>query len=183
MDEKKKIIVQEILYWKENKLLPETYCNFLLALYSGGDDITKKRKEKKSTRFIGIHATLSFIFIALFIFGVLVIYFTDFSFQMQMTFEVIIILFFCSMIIFLKKYRTISYHIAIFLTALLVVIVGSEWITRIFKDYPSAPVYFTMIHCFIWIVGGKKFNILYLFYAGIGGMIVMLMILIYRIVI
>ena len=37
MDEnRKQIIIKEIGYWKNNKLLPEQYCDFLLALYTEG---------------------------------------------------------------------------------------------------------------------------------------------------
>jgi hypothetical protein len=36
-NEKKKIIIQEIYYWKNSRLLPETYCDFLLALYTEGN--------------------------------------------------------------------------------------------------------------------------------------------------
>lgn len=31
------IIIQEINYWKEHKLLPDVYCDFLLALYTKGE--------------------------------------------------------------------------------------------------------------------------------------------------
>ncbi|MEK4065574.1 hypothetical protein [Peribacillus sp. FSL R5-0717] len=35
MDEmRKKIIIQEINSWKESRMLPEQYCNYLLALWS-----------------------------------------------------------------------------------------------------------------------------------------------------
>ena len=36
MDEtRKQIIINEIHYWKKNHLLPEQYCDFLLALIYG----------------------------------------------------------------------------------------------------------------------------------------------------
>jgi uncharacterized membrane protein YcjF (UPF0283 family) len=36
-DQRKKIIMAEINYWKQNKLLPEHYCDFLITLYTQGD--------------------------------------------------------------------------------------------------------------------------------------------------
>lgn len=36
---KKQIIINEILFWKQNKLLPEHYCDFLMTLYTEGEDI------------------------------------------------------------------------------------------------------------------------------------------------
>lgn len=37
-DQRRLIIIKEIQSWKENKLLPPQYCDFLLALYSEGDN-------------------------------------------------------------------------------------------------------------------------------------------------
>lgn len=36
-NQKKQIIVNEIAFWKKNKLLPEHYCDFLLTLYTEGN--------------------------------------------------------------------------------------------------------------------------------------------------
>lgn len=38
------IIIQEINYWKEHKLLPEVYCDFLLALYTKGENEVETEK-------------------------------------------------------------------------------------------------------------------------------------------
>ncbi|ATP39484.1 hypothetical protein CSE16_05145 [Solibacillus sp. R5-41] len=35
---KKQIIMNEITFWKQNKLLPEHYCDFLMTLYSEGNN-------------------------------------------------------------------------------------------------------------------------------------------------
>lgn len=47
---RKKIIINEILFWKQNKLLPEQYCDFLMTLYTEGEDIPgeKEISHKKS---------------------------------------------------------------------------------------------------------------------------------------
>ncbi|GGP12692.1 hypothetical protein [Oceanobacillus neutriphilus] len=37
--EKNQLIIQEILKWKENRLLPAEQCDFLLALYTKGGEI------------------------------------------------------------------------------------------------------------------------------------------------
>ena len=33
-ESRKQIIINEIGYWKKNQILPEQYCDFLLALYT-----------------------------------------------------------------------------------------------------------------------------------------------------
>ncbi|GAB2573182.1 hypothetical protein [Gracilibacillus alcaliphilus] len=40
--DRKQIIISEIQHWKENQVLPEQYCDFLLALYSQGEEPTEK---------------------------------------------------------------------------------------------------------------------------------------------
>lgn len=37
-EQRKKIIVAEIQYWKKNKLLPAHFCDFLLTLYTKGEE-------------------------------------------------------------------------------------------------------------------------------------------------
>lgn len=36
-NQRKKIIVNEIAFWKQNKMLPAHYCDFLTSLYTGGE--------------------------------------------------------------------------------------------------------------------------------------------------
>lgn len=59
--QRKKIIMTEINYWKQNKLLPEHYCDFLITLYTQGnheqeisaeDAVLSKEKKKINTRVI-----------------------------------------------------------------------------------------------------------------------------------
>lgn len=38
-NERKHIIISEIKYWKQSKLLPDHYCDFLIALYSRGEEM------------------------------------------------------------------------------------------------------------------------------------------------
>lgn len=45
-DHRTEIIIKEIKYWKMNKLLPDIYCDFLLALYTKGETKEAKNKEK-----------------------------------------------------------------------------------------------------------------------------------------
>ncbi|MCM3637385.1 hypothetical protein M3152_06580 [Sporosarcina luteola] len=68
--QRKKIIMAEINYWKQNKLLPEQYCDFLLTLYTQGDHeqeisatdaVLSKEKKKFNTRVI----LLQFLYIVI----------------------------------------------------------------------------------------------------------------------
>ncbi|SFL81603.1 hypothetical protein SAMN04487943_104128 [Gracilibacillus orientalis] len=39
-EERKQTIINEINYWKKSQLLPNQYCDFLLALYTEGEGVT-----------------------------------------------------------------------------------------------------------------------------------------------
>lgn len=84
--EKRKIIVQEIDYWRYNRLLPEQYCDFLQNLYQEGEGNPDKRifglsassiKAAKPWPWILMISLAGIIFYCVF-------YFTSFPFLMQM---------------------------------------------------------------------------------------------------
>ncbi|ENH97495.1 hypothetical protein J416_05773 [Gracilibacillus halophilus YIM-C55.5] len=45
-EERKELIIEEIKYWKSHQLLPAQYCDFLLALYTEGNQTQKSKKGK-----------------------------------------------------------------------------------------------------------------------------------------
>ncbi|MFS0689765.1 hypothetical protein AB1K89_11025 [Sporosarcina sp. 179-K 8C2 HS] len=72
--QRKKIITSEINYWKQNKLLPEHYCDFLITLYTQGDHeqeisateaVLSKKKRKFKVRAVLIQSLYILIAFAL----------------------------------------------------------------------------------------------------------------------
>ncbi|WP_252502925.1 hypothetical protein [Sporosarcina sp. Marseille-Q4943] len=72
--QRKKIITAEINYWKQNKLLPEHYCDFLITLYTQGDHeqeisateaVLSKKKRKLKVRAVLIQSLYILIAFAL----------------------------------------------------------------------------------------------------------------------
>lgn len=51
-NQRKQIILNEITFWKKNKLLPERYCDFLMTLYTEGNQEDEKQigKAKHSVK-------------------------------------------------------------------------------------------------------------------------------------
>ncbi|WP_339228146.1 hypothetical protein NSQ77_00040 [Oceanobacillus sp. FSL K6-2867] len=90
------IIVKEIRYWKEHRLLPETYCDYLLALYTNGEahseEVDNKVKTRQWTIINVIHLLLALLMVP---FSLLVLYFTEFDSFLQL---VILLLFFSYLI-------------------------------------------------------------------------------------
>ncbi|WNF37730.1 hypothetical protein RJD24_04520 [Bacillaceae bacterium IKA-2] len=171
--ERKKIIVDELKYWKKSRLLPERYCDFLLTLYTGGvetGDVKPKQKKISSNQL----ALLSFTTIGLAIFGLtfLVIYFTDFSLLMQMT-----IVFFLSAVMFalgkqVKKYDGRFVHLYILMTVLMLFLATIHSVSLIFLDKPGAIMLAVIFTCLVWIIIGKKYNLKYLLFSGAIGLLV-----------
>lgn len=173
--ERKKIIVDEIKYWKKSHLLPEQYCNFLITLYTGGmetGDVKSKQKKVNANQL----ALLIFTTIGLAIFGLtfLVIYFTDFSILMQMTSVL-----FLSAVMFalgkrVKKYDARFVHLYILMTALMLFLATIHFVGFIFPDKPGAIMWAVIFTCMAWLVIGKKYNLKYFLFSGAIGLLVVI---------
>ncbi|MFC4388505.1 hypothetical protein ACFOZ1_11910 [Gracilibacillus marinus] len=50
--ERKKVIINEIKYWKDHRLLPTHYCDFLLALYTEGQGDEEIEERTKSPYYL-----------------------------------------------------------------------------------------------------------------------------------
>jgi hypothetical protein len=82
MDQKTQTVINEIKYWKKNKLLPDHYCDFLITLYTeGSENSIKSRKLGKFTYLFYMLAIL----VSVALIGFLVLYFSDFLKQMQIS--------------------------------------------------------------------------------------------------
>src|SRR6478735_8070828 len=89
MDEnRKQIIIKEIGYWKNNKLLPEQYCNFLLALYTEGTGINETNQGSKNPK----NRKKVFVWLLLIPIIVFIVYFTELSLILQIVFAIVFIL-------------------------------------------------------------------------------------------
>lgn len=171
--DRKKIIIDEIKYWKKSRLLPEQYCNFLLSLYTEGQETgsTDERKEKSSL--------VSFLPIIIMAFGLslfgltfLVIYFTDFSplLQTGLVFIFSAVMFFLATQI--KRFDSRFIHLYILLGALMVFLATIHGVSFIFPDQPGAIMGAVIFTCFGWLFVGKKYNLKYLIISGALGIII-----------
>ena len=84
MNEKRReIIVREIEYWKRSRLLPEQYCDYLLALYTEGEGGHPHSRPARFAWMKWIRIFFILLICLLLPAGVLVIYFTELSFVLQ----------------------------------------------------------------------------------------------------
>ncbi|MDP4164314.1 MAG: hypothetical protein Q8906_05000 [Bacillota bacterium] len=166
MDEnRKKIILNEIQYWKEGRMLPAHYCDYLLSLYSEGNPpqqvITGKRMNKNT--FLEMLFFIIVISIAAF-----VTYFTELSFILQIGILVILgISGVAGFIYFLKK--GIISHLSLVLSAFMLLLASVEAATKLFSGRPLMIYIFTALNCLAWIVAGWKRKLLYFSVSGFLG--------------
>ncbi|MBS2969726.1 hypothetical protein J9317_13215 [Metabacillus sp. KIGAM252] len=160
--ERKQIIIDEIKHWKINKLLPETYCDFLLALYTGGKQEEPVKKKKRSA-LIMPYLILLLLPLSLFI------YFTEMNPPMQIGLLTVFVL---SVLPALNKSRRqgmfFYYMGVLFLLLLLLSLTGIS-----FAPLPKGPssAIAIIIHSFIWILFAIRFKMRTFFIAGSAGIL------------
>lgn len=106
-DQRIKIIVKEINYWKENKLLPVVYCDFLLALYTRGEDTESMEKSDELVSSNKSKLTLLilfqvFILLLGLLLSVVIIYASPLDMGLK-TIILLLVLVVCSVIYFFQK--------------------------------------------------------------------------------
>ncbi|MRG86619.1 hypothetical protein [Salinibacillus xinjiangensis] len=82
--DRKHVILNELQYWKKNRMLPDVYCDYLIALYSEGQGIDHKKKKARPKRFSKLLMIVDLIFLLLLIpFSFLIIHFTEINLGLQ----------------------------------------------------------------------------------------------------
>ncbi|HLQ97878.1 MAG TPA: hypothetical protein VK135_04225 [Candidatus Dormibacteraeota bacterium] len=155
------IIIQEINYWKEHKILPDMYCDFLLALYTKGESGTEastKGKGDTTGLFSILQLTIQF-FILLSV--VVVINMQHMSHSFQFIFLFLSFLGMLWLFKLLSKNRDIYFHLS--LTILLVdfflvtVFLGNQYIH---SEWGSSIIVIFNFIC--WLFIGYKYKLKYL---------------------
>ncbi len=160
--QRKETILKEIDYWKKNRLLPEQYCNYLLTLYSEGKHETKETSHRKVYQ---VFFPVFILFLLPVIF--LVTYFTEISFGLQMTLNFSLVIVMIAISVFYKKKNQIYQIFYLVFGLLLFLIVSIEFIENIFINSANVIRFTVLIHCFLWFIFGKIFNLKVLKILGI----------------
>lgn len=115
--QRKEVIIKEISYWKQSKLLPEHYCNYLLALYSEGENNVETESVINKRSYIKpfIAYTVPLFVPVMF----LVTYFTELSVELQMLLLMIFALLSSVVYFFFRKEKQYIHIPAIVIAILL----------------------------------------------------------------
>ncbi|WP_409301729.1 hypothetical protein [Peribacillus sp. SCS-155] len=166
-DTRKKIILQEIQHWKQNRMLPEHYCDFLLALYSEGEGPQAAPLAKDRLRYIYTCSAVALVIII----SVVLNYFTQLPALMQMAVYCffIIVLFLIAKGFSVKK---LPVDIPLIGAAFLLLLTTVETAEQLAPQKNGILYTILLIHCLLWITIGKRFSKVYFTVAGIMGIAV-----------
>jgi hypothetical protein len=176
---RKKIILNEILFWKQNKLLPEHYCDFLAALYTEGADIEELEPvQDPKQAILPSEKRKMFLLVAslcIAIIAVLAIYFTIKSLTLILTVVVGIgacILFIAAFQMAKKKHLLAPiFHL---LAAILLFSISIRVCTTYFSGDNIVLFCLIAANCLIWLWSGIKMKLLYFTVSGVLGLLALI---------
>jgi hypothetical protein len=168
---RKSTIVQEIQFWKQNKMLPEHYCDYLLVLYTEGDntatDFVEKNQKAKNTT---IHPIVYIAILLLSLISLFVIYFTELSIVLQTAILASFVVFLLFTGFYYSK-KQISPVIIYLISAFILLILSIEIAEFIFAGQERYIYLSIVLNCFLWIFIGRKLKKIYFTISGILGLI------------
>ncbi|WP_209123024.1 hypothetical protein [Alkalihalobacillus sp. BA299] len=171
--ERKEIIIKEIKYWKQTRLLPEQYCNYLLTLYTEGEEEQLTTNNKRSS--VNIKSMITFFIVQfLLLLSVVVIYFTDFPFLLQMAFGI-----FCVFLISYIARKTTKYlsqlaHLYLLISAIILLLVIVQSIDQVLPSHRLAMSLVVLLNCIVWLFIGLKFKLKYFMIGGSVGVLLII---------
>ncbi|GER72745.1 hypothetical protein [Weizmannia acidilactici] len=169
-DTKKNIIINEIKMWKENHMIPQEYCDFLLALYNGGTEGGTGEKQNAGGRKKPALklAVFSVFILALAGIAVFVIYFTELHFILQ---TVILTAFVGFLLIVGIRYANKEFFFSLFfIGAAFILLMLSVLVNeKLFGNQRHSLYLLLFANCALWLVVGKSYKLLFFTVSGILG--------------
>ncbi|SDN08721.1 hypothetical protein [Sediminibacillus halophilus] len=167
--EKKEIIIREIQQWKQSRLLPGEYCDFLLALYSQGEGIDEHIKPSLNLKLV----FLLFSNILLLPLTYLVINFTEFPDRLQMFLAFIFLLLSIACYRVFSKIKAVKIPVAKLVILGILLIITMDMVEMLTKT-PWITAIAILLQLAGWSIAGYKQKDKYLFGAGMIGTIMVI---------
>lgn len=169
-EERIRIILKEIHHWKQNRLLPEVYCDFLIALYTNGEGIEGDVKTKEKTP-VSIYIYLLFLVSSL-LFSFCVIYII--TFPTFMTLCSLFLFWFVSILSFVmiwKKHKYTGYYALSLMMLLLLTLLNSVYVGTTLSDSPFIINSVIIINFVAWFVISVLIRFKWLMFISFLGLI------------
>lgn len=176
--QRKQIIMNEISFWKKNKLLPEHYCDFLLALYAqgenNGDEKTENaskavlaKKQKTKVILYTIVGLLTAILLASLFVATTAIF-------IPIILVAIAILSFLYIAIKLVKNKSVMAPLLFVFSALLLLALSFKVWDIYFGDNPLLLIGLIFGNCLLWLFSGLLMKLVYFSISGILGILLII---------
>lgn len=176
--QRKRMIISEIKYWKQNKLLPEHYCDFLITLYAQGED----EKEVKATEAIFIkekkklnRTIIMFSILAIIVSGGMFV-FTQYP---GLTLILTAVVSFSFLLLTMRK-STIQMGVAPFLyilASLMLLLMSLKLWVVFFQGHTILLNGLLILNCVLWLFAGRKLKLQYFTISGAAGLLLIIVFL------
>lgn len=172
--QRKQIIISEIKHWKESKLLPEHYCDFLLALYSRGEEldgpkakpfvpVLSQQKNKTNKTILYLLLLVVFCTLSLFMFD------DGSTLAFGVSAAILLSLLFYARSANAKKSDSVPFiYIA---SAFILLMLSLKLWTVYFEGQTMLLIGLLIVNCILWIIAGRVLNLIYFIISGIAGIL------------
>lgn len=172
-EQRKKIIISEIRHWKQSKLLPAHYCDFLITLYAQGDEeaedvevsesVLLQEKKSMNRKIIGLLVLVILASASLFVFVAYPVIIFGLS--------IVIMLF----LLYLSMRSSVTKSALLPFTYisgafLLLIMSFNIWLTY-FEAYPMLLIALLIINCGLWLFVGRLLKLVYFTISGAAGIL------------
>lgn len=180
-NQRKEIIIKELNYWKENKLLPSVYCDFLLALYTEGEASgeTNGTIEDEKPRYRLITLMQFFFLLMALLISLLIIYTFPLPVIWKSSLLLLILLLASMLYLFQLKANDQNAKLTIIIP-LLLLIVNSLFMTTYFSKNQWLLAGVLTFNFFLWFFISRKVKLKYLTVISVLAMLVTGSYVIYR---
>ncbi|HJF30174.1 MAG TPA: hypothetical protein K8V56_00115 [Sporosarcina psychrophila] len=173
--QRKRIIISEIKYWKQNKLLPEHYCDFLITLYAQGEDEKEAKvtdailvkEKKKSKRTISMLAILTII-----VSGCMFV----FVHYPVLTITLTAVVSLAFLLLTLRK-STVQSGIGPFLyivASFMLLLMSLKLWGVFFEGHTMLLIGLLILNCLLWLFAGRMLKLLYFTISGAAGLLLII---------
>lgn len=171
------IIIEEIEHWKEHKLLPCNYCDFLLTLYTKGGYENNNVKQPEKIQWLFILRIIVLILLLPIAFSI--VYLLELQVLWQTGVFLLFITFtYWSILSYKKAEYTYGYNIAFFIFLCLILLFSLTLTMRFFSaDTPLNVV--IMLNLVVWLLFSYYKRIKLIFISSIFGMIALIVYIFY----
>lgn len=173
-NQRKQIILNEITFWKQNKLLPEHYCDFLSTLYTEGEHEPDNAKGDAGASVKGKeqrkHRMLSIIFPAIAMLMVLLLFTIEIEWMVIAIIGLVAVAGLAASFILASKKNALGPIIQV-ATALLFLGITVKICMIYFAGNNIALYGALALNCVLWLVSGLLTRLHYFTISGLLGLI------------